>query len=130
MVNGTFGKLAMVVKEKDDGIINFSGGFESIKEGAEGVIKPKEVGGIIVNRKAGGTKAFRNSFTVRLNCGRFVEVTYRSQAGIGFPGALCLSGAVRDCSGEVKEKGVGMRLFKKAHTSVGDPVHVLNSDFM
>ena len=51
LVNSTFGKLAMVVKEKDDGIINFSGGFESIKEGAEGVIKPKEVGGIIVNRR-------------------------------------------------------------------------------
>ena len=54
LVNGAFGKLAMVVKEEDYGIINFPGGFESIKEGTERVIKPKEVGGIIVNRKAGG----------------------------------------------------------------------------
>ena len=37
---------------------------------------------------------------------------------------------MRDCSGEVEEEGVGMRLSKKAHTSVGDPVHVLNSDFI
>ena len=37
---------------------------------------------------------------------------------------------MRDCCGEVEKEGVAMRLFKKAHTSVGDPVHVLNSDFM
>ena len=44
----------MVVKEEDHGIVNFPGGFESIKEGTERLIKPKEIGGIIVNRKAGG----------------------------------------------------------------------------
>ena len=37
---------------------------------------------------------------------------------------------MRDCCGEVEEEGVAMRLSKKAHTSVGDPVHVLNGDLM
>ena len=78
LVNGTFGKLAMVVKEEDDGIIDFSGGFESVEEGTERVIKPKEVGGIIVNRKAGRAKALRNSVAAGLNCERLVEVTDRS----------------------------------------------------
>ena len=35
-----------------------------------------------------------------------------------------------DCGGEVEKEGVSMSLFKKAHTSVRDPVHVLNSDLI
>ena len=78
MINGAFGELAMVVKEEDDGVIYFSGDFESIEEGAERVIKPKEVSSIIVNGKTGGAEAFGNGVAAGLNGEILVEVTDRS----------------------------------------------------
>ena len=125
LVNSTFGELAMVVEEEDDCVIDFSGGFEGIEEGTERVIKPKEIGGIIVNGKIGGAEAFRNGVATGLNVEILVEVSDRSQAGVGFPGALCLSGAMGNSGGEVEEEGVAMRLIKKAHT----PASVIQSMF-
>jgi hypothetical protein len=58
LINGAFGELAMVVKEEDDGIIDFAAGFEGIEEGTKRVIKPKEVSSIIVNGKTGDAEAF------------------------------------------------------------------------